>query len=137
MKSTFALALLTLAATMPLFQPAAVNTSYSVSVTIRPLQPRSPYQLLATSRTPPPHSCDVVITDLTSHKTIKPIHLMLMPGDTATKTAYNAGAEIFVNASLSAKAERAQWEVTVRRNGEILMSQKSDTQLRVTPATER
>lgn len=137
MKSIFVAALLTLASTMPLFHPASINSSYSVSVTIRPTSPANPYQLLATVHTPPPHTCDVVITDITSQKTLKKMHLMLVPGQRATQMAFASGNQIFVNALLSTTGERASWDVSMSRDGATFMSQKSDAELRVARVTER
>ena len=136
MKSTFALALLTFASTMPLFHPAAINPSYSVGVTIRPTASASPYQLLATLHTPPAHSCDVVITDISSHKALKKMHLLLIPGEKASQMAFASGNQIIVNALLSPTAERASWDVSMSRDGATFMSQKSDAELQVARVTK-
>src|SRR6185295_13426492 len=131
MKSTFVIALLTLASTMRLFRPAAVNPAYSVSVTIRPTSPANPYQLLAKHRTAPPHTCNVAIRDISTHKTLKTMRLTLIPGKEESQMAFAGGNQIMVTAMLSTNGERASWEVSMSRDGAAFMSQKSDTELRV------
>ena len=132
MKTMLAVAVLTFAATMPLLHPApVVNGPYSVSVTIRPTTSANPYQLLA-AQTPPPHTCTVEITDLGKHETLRGPVVVLTPGEHESKTRFISGYDIKLNASLSLNAQRAWWDVTMRRNGDVVVSQKSDMELRVT-----
>lgn len=132
MKSILAIALLSLAATTPLVGPPAGG--YAVSVTIRPESSANPYELLSPPRVyRSPHTCSVEVTDLANKMTIVGPKLVLMPGDHATtRTKTISGYEVVLTASISGDAQRASWEVVLRRDGQLVTTQKSDTWLRVT-----
>ena len=138
MKTMLAVAALTFATTMPLLHPAPAPVSgpYSLSVTIRPVTDANPYQLLAL-HLPPPHSCTVEITDLSTHKVLQGPKVNLTPGERESKTSYVAGYSIDLSAHLSTDGSRARWTVAMRRSADsaLVVSQTSDTQLRV--AVER
>ena|SRR5213082_1130250 len=129
MKSVTLASLFVLATTMQLFHPPV--SAYSVSVKIEPQGAGgSPYELLDTPRrTIKPHYCSVDVTDLTSKITIKGPRLFVEPGSRASKKVMISGYSIDVSVFLSADARRATSDVVLRRDGEIVTRQQSDTRL--------
>jgi hypothetical protein len=129
MKSVTLASLFVLATTMPLLHPPAA--AYAVSVKIEPQGPGgSAYELLdAQRRVTRPHSCSVDVTDLTNKVTLKGPRIAVQPGSRSSKTVEISGYTIDVSVFLSADARRATSDVVLRRNGEIVTRQQSDTRL--------
>lgn len=129
-----AVAISSLASTMPLLHPAPVAAAhaYSVSVNIHPNDSTyNPYQLLAPQnrRTAAEHVCEVSITDLVTAATFSGPKILLLPADRQTKESVSGGYVVAVTASLSRDSRHATWDVTLRKDGKVLTRQTSDTQL--------
>jgi len=130
MKSILAVALLSLASATQLFHSPA--SAYAVNVAIQPQSAVNPYELLAPRNVVSAHVCTVEVTDLATKTSIVGPKVVLIPGDHATKSVSVAGYAIQLTASISRDAQHASWEVLMRRDGEIVTSQKSDMRLRPT-----
>ena len=131
MKTLTLTSLLVLSATMPLLrQPPA--SSYGVNVSIRPEGATSgPYELLRTPRSVVvPHVCTVDVTDLTGKATFTGPKVVVNPGETMSRTRRIDGCDVDFTVTLSSDARRASWNVLLRRDGQWLTRQQSDTWLR-------
>jgi hypothetical protein len=129
MKSLTVASLFVLATTMPLIRPPVA--AYQVSVKIEPQgMGGSAYELLQTPRhIVKTHYCSVDVTDLSSNTTLRGPRIAINPGDHASKTQSIGGYNLDFSASLSSDGRHASWDVVVRRNGEIVTRQQSDTRL--------
>jgi hypothetical protein len=131
MKQTFAIALLSLASTMPLIHEPS---GYAISVNIRPEGAganASPYELLAPQRAlPTSYICTVDVTDLASKATMTGPKVVVAPGGKETRGKTIDGLDIAFTTSVSRAAEQATWDVVLRRGGQVVTRQHSDTMLR-------
>jgi hypothetical protein len=127
MKQMLAVAVLSLASTMPLIHPPSAG--YAVSVNIRPESvSNNPYELLARERTT--YVCTVEVTDLSSKTTMTGPKVVLNSGDKQTRTKNINGYQIDYTVSISRNADQASWDVVVRDGPLTLTRQHSEAMLR-------
>jgi len=131
MKQMLAVAVLSLASTMPLIHEPAGG--YAVSVKIRPESvANNPYELLARERTT--YVCTVDVTELATKTVMAGPKVVLQAGEKQMRTKEINGYAITYIVSVSGNAEQATWDVVMKRGVSIVTRQHSEAMLRVPAA---
>ena len=132
MKQVLAVAVLSLAATMPLFhEPSA---GYAVNVSIRPESVSNhPYELLARERIT--YVCTVDVTDLATKAQMTGPKVVLQAGGKETRSKDINGYTITYSVSVTGNAEQATWDVILKNGPIVVTRQHSEAMLRAVPGT--
>lgn len=131
MKQMIAIAVLSLASTMPLLREPAHG--YGINVTVRPEgsgKNANPYELLAPRTAPTTYVCTVDVTDLASKATMTGPKVVVSPGTKQTREKNLGEMNAIVTAVVSRDGDQVTWDVVLQRGLEVVAKQHSDAMLR-------